>query len=290
MTAAGNHWVHNLDPVIFRITDALAVRWYGLSYVLAFICAFGLLHWYWKRGRSPVGPAHLESLFMALVVGVVVGGRLGYFLLYEPAAFARNPLVFFKFWEGGMASHGGFAGVTLAILWGARRCGVPALRLGDLVATTVPPGLFFGRVANFINGELWGKATDVPWAVVFPQSAPPGWPVELIAPRHPSQLYQAGLEGLALLAYMQWRFWSVPDRPAADPAATRRSARPGHLAGEFLIAYSLLRAAGEIFREPDAPLILGLSRGTFYSAFLLAAGLGMVLWIRSGRLTKRQSR
>ena len=140
---------------------------------------------------------------------------------------------------------------------------IPILHLWDLVASTAPAGLFFGRVANFVNGELWGKPTDVPWAVIFPRSMPEGTPLHLILPRHPSQLYEAAMEGLLLLGYLQWRLWR---------SDTLR-ARPGALAGEFLIGYACLRIAGEAFREPDASLIIGLSRGTFYSLFMIAFGL-----------------
>lgn len=281
---SGGYWVHDLNPVIFQISDTLAVRWYGLAYVAAFIVAFGLLHLYWRKGRSPLGPPQQESLAMALILGVVIGGRLGYFLLYDLQALAGNPLVFFKVWEGGMASHGGFAGVAVAALWTARRQGIDALRLGDLIASVAAQGFFLGRMANFINGELWGKVTDLPWAVIFPQSAPEGMPIELIPARHPSQLYQGMLEGLLLFGYMQLRFWTVRGRGKGEAAATK-SARPGHLTGEFLVFYGLARCVGELFREPDASLIMGMSRGAFYSLFVLLAGMVLIAWTRRGNLT-----
>lgn len=288
MDDAQKYWVHDLDPVIIQFTDTIAVRWYGVAYVAGFILAFGLFHLYWKRGRSAIDPRMQESLAMALILGVIIGGRLGYFLLYDFGSFIANPLVFFQVWTGGMASHGGFAGVAVAALWIARKHGLHPLRISDLVGSVAAAGLFFGRIANFINGELWGKVTDVPWAVIFPQSAPHGMPESLIAPRHPSQLYQALLEGLLLFLYMQWRFWSVRGRGPDWPGPPGPSARPGHLTGEFLIGYSIARIIGEVFREPDAALILGLSRGSFYSFFLLAAGIGMVLWIRGRRLTNAE--
>jgi phosphatidylglycerol:prolipoprotein diacylglycerol transferase len=195
-----------------------------------------------------------------LVLGVMIGGRLGSFLLYHPEQLFHPPWAFFMVWEGGMASHGGFVGVILAVWWFTRRRKLPFFQVTDAIATTVPAGLFFGRLANFINGELWGKVTDVPWAVIFPAS-----PASLV-PRHPSQLYEAALEGLLLLAFMQWRFWK------SDVTKTQ----PGRLSGEFLVAYSLARAVCEIFREPDADLILSLSRGTFYSLFFLAGGLALI--------------
>lgn len=166
-----------------------------------------------------------------------------------------------------MASHGGFAGVAVALWWIARSERLPFLHLADVLCSAAPAGLLFGRIANFINGELWGRITDVPWAVIFPGSASPGTPPHLILPRHPSQLYQAALEGGVLLAFMQWRLWR------SDVVRSH----PGRLAGEFLLAYALLRMIGELFREPDAGLILGLSRGTFYSIFLVAAGLALML-------------
>jgi phosphatidylglycerol:prolipoprotein diacylglycerol transferase len=178
----------------------------------------------------------------------------------------RDPLALLRVWDGGMASHGGFLGVTVALLWSARGHGLPWRHLADLVASVAPLGLFFGRLANFINGELWGKPSNVPWAVVFPASAEPGTPVELITPRHPSQLYAAALEGLLVLAVTQWLVWRTPWLRQA----------PGRIAGAFLVAYALGRSIGEVFREPDAGLILGLSRGTFYSLFLAAGGLALL--------------
>jgi phosphatidylglycerol:prolipoprotein diacylglycerol transferase len=211
------------------------------------------------------------------VIGVLVGGRLGYFLFYEPQMLGAQPLAIFKIWDGGMASHGGMLGVAVALAWFARASRIRFLHLGDLVVSATPAGLFFGRIANFINGELWGKMATVPWAVIFPRSADPGTPLQFIAPRHPSQLYEAFLEGIVLLVLMQLRFWRTD--------VTR--ARPGRLSGEFFIAYALLRMLCEVYREPDAgvSLILGMSRGTFYSLFLVAAGA--LLWARPGKPLSR---
>lgn len=285
MNSTRTYWVHDLDPVIVQFTETLAIRWYGLAYVAGFLIAFGLFHLAWKRGRSPLAPAMLEWFSIALILGVVLGGRLGYFLLYEAGSFLSDPLVFIRVWEGGMASHGGFVGVAVAILLAARKFRIHPLQLGDLVASTAAAGLFLGRIANFINGQLWGKVAEVPWAVIFPKSAPVGMPVELIAPRHPSQLYEALLEGLLLFGYMQWRFWSVPGRTRPIDPGTLKSARPGHLTAEFLVFYAIGRMIAEQFREPDAALILGLSRGTFYSVFLLVAGLALLFVTRRHRLT-----
>jgi phosphatidylglycerol---prolipoprotein diacylglyceryl transferase len=264
MTPGFAYWVDQLDPFLIRFSGNVGIRYYGLSYVLGFLAAAWLLHLYARAGRSMLPSDKIADFMVAAVLGVILGGRIGSYVLYDGwRTFGSDPLGILRIWDGGMASHGGMIGVVLALMWYGRSQGIPFVHLADLVATTAPAGLFFGRIANFINGELWGKVAYVPWAVLFPRSMPPGTPVDLIAPRHPSQLYEAGLEGALLLAYMQWRFWR------SDAVRTR----PGRLAGEFLILYALVRIAGETFREPDASLILGMSRGTFYSLFLIAFGL-----------------
>lgn len=267
MTPPLAYWVHHLSPFVIRFGENFGVRWYGLAYVLGFLAGGWMMMRYHRAGRSALPAQRVPDFIVALVAGVLIGGRLGYFLLYDFDLLRSNPLVLLRVWEGGMASHGGFIGGVLAVWWFARRSGLPFLHLGDVVATTVPVGLLLGRVANFINGELWGKITAVSWAVIFPRSAPEGTPVALIAPRHPSQLYEAALEGALLLGFMQWRFWK------SDVVR----AQPGRLSGEFLVAYAVLRIIGEIFREPDAPLILGLSRGTFYSLLLVLAGAALII-------------
>lgn len=260
------YWVHDLSPFLVRFTENFGIRYYGLAYLLGFLAAVALLRIYHAKGRSPFGANTVTDLITYIVMGVLIGGRLGYFLLYQLDTVRGDPLMIFRVWEGGMSSHGGFVGVVAALLWYSHRRQVPFFHVSDLIATTAPLGLLFGRIANFINGELWGKITDVPWAVIFPHSGAAGMPVQLIPPRHPSQLYEAALEGAVLLAFVQWRFWR------SDVARTQ----PGRLSGEFLIAYSLLRMIGELFREPDASLLLGVSRGTFYSVFLIVAGLGFI--------------
>lgn len=261
--------VHDLDPFLIQFSEGFGIRYYGLAYLLGFAAAVFLLHLYYRKGRSPLESGQITDLLTYLIIGVLVGGRLGYFLLYQTSSFARDPLVLFRVWEGGMASHGGFLGVLAAVWWWARKRKIALLQVTDLVSTVTAAGLLFGRIANYINGELWGKVTDIPWAVIFPQSAPPNTPLLLIEPRHPSQLYQAALEGAVLLAWMQWRFWR------SDARMT-----PGRLTGEFLVAYAILRMIGEHFREPDASLLLGVSRGTFYSVFLIVGGIGLILWSR----------
>jgi phosphatidylglycerol:prolipoprotein diacylglycerol transferase len=180
------------------------------------------------------------------------------------------PTEIFAIWHGGMSFHGGLIGVAVATAYYVRKKNLDFWRLSDVVVPAAPFGLLLGRLGNFINGELWGKPTRVPWAVIFPKSQEPGTPLHLILPRHPSQLYEAALEGALLLIYMQWRFWR------SDTVAKH----PGRLAGEFLLGYALVRIFCEFFREPDndVTLILGLSRGTFYSLFMIVAGLVLVLW------------
>jgi phosphatidylglycerol:prolipoprotein diacylglycerol transferase len=258
--------VHTPHPFLIRFSETFGIRYYGLAYLLAFVGAGWLLHRYHKAGRSPLDLAAISDLMTYLIGGVLVGGRIGYFLFYQPGTLFRDPLSLFRVWEGGMASHGGFLGVIIALALFVRSRPISFLQLGDLVVTTVPLGLGLGRLANFLNGELWGKPTDVPWAMVF--SATGGG----YMPRHPSQLYEAALEGFLLLAYLQWRFWKTD--------VARR--QPGRLSGEFLLAYALVRIVCELFREPDAALILGLSRGTFYSLFLILAGLALIFRSRPG--------
>ncbi len=276
------YWVHDLDPVILSFGENIAIRYYGLAYVLGFVLAFATLVWAARRGRSPLQPGELETLFTYLFLGVIVGGRIGYVLLYAPQQFFGDPLYLFRVWEGGMASHGGFAGVVVATLIFSQRHRHSPFVLGDLIALATPPGILLGRVANFINGELWGKVTDVSWAVIFPlaQSYPyfraDAFMVysdaldRYVNPRHPSQLYAALLEGLVAGLYIHGRFWL---------SKTARKV-PGQLAGEFFIAYALLRILSEVFREPDASLILGVSRGTAYSGLTLLAGIGLVVIAR----------
>lgn len=256
------YWVHDLSPFLIEFGGGFGLRYYGLAYLLGFLAAGWLLQRYARAGRSLLPREQIVDFMMAIVIGVLVGGRLGYFLFYETELVRQNPLALLRVWEGGMASHGGFIGVAVAVAWFAHTRRIPFWHVGDLIASTAAAGLLFGRVANFINGELWGKLATVPWAVIFENTG--GGP----DPRHPSQLYQAALEGALLLAFMQWRFWR--SRVVLE--------RPGRLAGEFLLGYAGLRIIGEVFREPDAgvTLLLGLSRGTFYSIFLAAAGLWLI--------------
>ncbi len=267
------HWVHDLDPFLIRFPDGWPIdglRWYGLAYVAGFAVAFFLLHLYYKRNRSPFNPDQQSDLLFAVIIGTLAGGRLGYFLLYRFGDILQDPLLFFRVWEGGMASHGGMIGILLGMLWFACKTKTSFWQVSDIVCTLGPPGVFFGRIANFINGELYGRPTDSAIGMHFLDyriDSTTGYGEWFYTvPVHPSQLYQAGMEGLLLCIYLQLRFWlSSPDK------------RPlGQLTGEFLIGYALLRIAGEVFREPDAALILGLSRGTFYSLFMIIAGVAII--------------
>lgn len=255
------HRVHDLSPYLIQFGEDHGIRYYGLAYVLGFLLAWAILVQAYRAGRSTLTPDGVSNLVIYLVLGVMLGGRLGYYLFYRFADFISEPWVILRVWEGGMASHGAFIGVFCGLLLFCHKYHFSLYQLGDLVSIVAPIGICLGRIANFINGELWGKVTDVSWAWIFPQSAPPGFPLEMIPPRHPSQLYQAGLEGLLLALWLQFRFWIRPARHA------------GQLAAEFFIGYAILRTLGELFREPDASLLFGLSRGTFYSLFLLIAGV-----------------
>lgn len=254
------HWQHTPHPFLVRFGEDFGIRYYGLAYLLGFAAAVWLLRRYHRAGLSPLDATAVWDLITYLVAGVLVGGRLGYFVLYQPGSLLSDPLGLFRVWEGGMASHGGFVGVILALLLFARSRRLAFFQVSDLVVTTVPLGLGLGRVANFLNGELWGRATTAPWAVTFANSG--GGDI----PRHPSQLYEALLEGFLLFALMQWRLRS-------KSAALRV---PGRLSGEFLVAYAVARIVCELFREPDAGLILGVSRGIFYSFFVAIAGLAVL--------------
>jgi len=259
-----NYWVHDLDPFLWQFPDSFShwgpggIRWYGIAYLAGFISAFFLLKRYHRRKRSPYDSEQVMNLMTFLVIGVLLGGRIGYALLYRWNEFMEDPLILLRVWEGGMASHGGFIGVCIAVLWYARHSKQSPFPIGDIIVSVVPPGLFFGRIANFINGELWGRTTEVSWGVLFPKA--PGF-LEGVA-RHPSQLYAATLEGLCTFVFVQWRFWKSD--------VTERA--PGRLAGEFLIAYAIARIVNEFFRQPDASLIMGMSRGQFYSLFLVLGG------------------
>lgn len=267
-------WVHDLNPVIVHLWGPLAVRWYGMAYLLGFLCGWLVLRRMARRGEFAV-PAEAVGSFIVHVAiyGVFIGGRVGYVLLYGFNEFLRDPLFLFRVWEGGMASHGGMLGVLLVLLWYARTKNVSFWNLSDGLALVAPIGLFFGRIANFINGELWGRPAEVPWAVIFPQA---GDPVPI--PRHPSQLYEALGEGLLLFVFL----WLI-----------RRTAwgkREGAVSCLFLILYAAARIPCEFFRTPDEGYALyfgWMTKGQMYSGVMV---LGAIAIIAAKKLYRPQKR
>jgi phosphatidylglycerol:prolipoprotein diacylglycerol transferase len=265
-----DYYVHNLDPFLVRFFGEVGIRWYGLAYVAGFVFAFLLLRRFSKQGSFAVPVEKVEGFVMGLALfGVLLGGRLGYCLLYGWRYWMQDPLYPFRLWEGGMASHGGMIGVLLYVFFYARKHQVAFWGLMDQLVCVVPLGLFFGRIANFINGELWGRVTDVPWAVIFPQSGD-------LQPRHPSQLYEAAGEGV-LLFFVLWgvrKLW--PQN------------RSGVLSCVFLLVYGAVRYGVEFFREPDSTIYWDwMSKGQLYSLVMIVCGLlggGYVWWI--GRLRR----
>lgn len=247
----------HIDPVLFEI-GPLVIRWYSLAYLAGLIFGWAYLRHYAAKPGAPLGPNHIDDFLTWATLGVVVGGRLGYVLFYNLGRYIENPLDIFRLWDGGMSFHGGMLGVVLGTIFFCKRHRLHVLRVGDLIALVAPVGLFFGRLANFINGELWGRPTDVSWAMVFPSD-----PQQL--PRHPSQLYEAMGEGvvLFLILYILWRFTSLPQR------------MPGILVGLFFMGYGTARFLVEYVREPDAHLGLmaGISRGQMLSLPMVVIGL-----------------
>lgn len=273
-------WVHDLDPFLVRFPEGWAlegIRWYGLAYLAGFIFGAIMLSVYYKKNKSPLDSDAQSNFMIALIIGVLVGGRLGYMLFYAWNSLVANPLSVFRVWEGGMASHGGMIGALLATWIFARRQKCSFLQLGDIIATLAPAGIFFGRLANFVNGELWGRETSVPWAVIFkyekfnPFTGTPE--LSYLLPRHPSQLYAALGEGLLLLVWTQLRFWKKEPLPK------------GQIVGEAAVLYAVVRIVDELFREPDAGVsfILGLTRGQFYSVALLLFGIAVIVVARKTR-------
>ncbi len=298
------YYVHDLSPFLIHFWGSVGLRWYGLAYVAAFFVGIVVYRHLARKGYSDLKPDEVSDFIVwGAIFGVLLGGRLGYMLLYRFGDFTADPLSIIRVWDGGMASHGGIIGFALYSLWFARRHKVGWRNLGDNVVVVAPIGLFFGRVANFINGELYGRITSVPWAVQFPKelhshemadetrreiirgamAINPNWTSvdvieqasrhsaslrEVLAaglnPRHPSQLYEAALEGGVLFAIC----WVL---------RTRFRLPDGVITGAFFISYAVLRIVGEAFREPDAPLTGGLTRGQFLSLFLILIGIGFIV-------------
>ena len=280
----------DISPDLFTLefgTFKFALRWYALAYIAGLILGWRLIVMLvrrprlWPGGSAPMEPGKVEELLTAVILGVILGGRLGYVLFYQPGYYLQNPLEIVMVWEGGMSFHGGFLGVLVAGLIFARRHAVPKLQLADAMAVVTPIGLFLGRIANFVNAELWGRPTDMPWGVIFPgaaaQNCGPLWPSPCA--RHPSQLYEAGLEGLLLGAVL------------ITLAFTGGLKRPGLATGVFLAGYGAARAFVELFRQADAQYItpdnplghvirmtetVGLSMGQVLSLPMLLVGLAMI--------------
>ncbi|MCV2869549.1 prolipoprotein diacylglyceryl transferase [Defluviimonas sp. WL0002] len=279
----------NISNEIFSFTVfglTLTLRWYALAYIAGILAGWRILlalmrrPRLWPGDRAPVEANKVEDLLTAVILGIILGGRLGYVLFYQPAHFIEHPADIVKVWEGGMSFHGGFLGVVAAGVWFCRRHGVPVLQLADAMALVAPIGLFLGRLANFVNAELWGRPTTLPWGVIFPGDAAqdcPGITPGLCA-RHPSQLYEAGMEGLILGLILLALF--------------RRGAlrHPGRITGAFLLGYGVARFLVEFVRQADAQFItpqnpwghvinwgsLGLSMGQLLSLPMIAFGVWLL--------------
>jgi phosphatidylglycerol---prolipoprotein diacylglyceryl transferase len=239
-----------IDPVIFKI-GPLAVRWYGLMYVLGFVSSYLLVLREISRKRLGITRSQVDDLYFYLVLGLLVGARLGYAIFYNLPYYIANPLEVLVLWHGGMSFHGGAIGTFVAGYWVMRKRGIDFFRMADTIIPTAPIGLFLGRIANFINGELFGKPTNVPWAMIFPEGGP--------VPRHPSQLYEAGLEGAALFIIL----WFYRDRKKRD----------GDVFAVFLVFYGLFRFFCEFFREPD------IQMGYLFGLITMGQALSLVMVI-----------
>jgi phosphatidylglycerol---prolipoprotein diacylglyceryl transferase len=262
------------DPVAISL-GPIAIRWYALAYIGGIV-----LGWIYARalikseklwgGPAPISLAQMDDFILWVTIGIIVGGRSGYVLFYNLPFFIEHPAAIFKLWEGGMSFHGGFLGCVVAVMWFAYKNGISILSLGDIVTAVGPIGLFLGRLANFINSELWGRVADpsLPWAVVFPNGGP--------LPRHPSQLYEAILEGIVLFTVL-----AVMIRMGALK-------RPGLILGSFILIYALARIAGEMFREPDPQLGFlwgGLTMGMLLSVPMIFAGIILIVQAWRGKGT-----
>jgi phosphatidylglycerol:prolipoprotein diacylglycerol transferase len=250
----------NLDPVALSI-GPFDLRWYSLAYIAGIIAAWWLLVRMMRRPGAPMAPDKVDDLITWCTLGIILGGRLGYVLFYDPATYLADPARIFLLWEGGMAFHGGLAGVILAIVLFCRSQRLEVWRVLDYVAVVTPVGLFLGRLANFVNGELWGRVTDGTWGIIFPGAGP--------YPRHPSQLYEAASEGLFLFLLLNGLFWLTSAR-----------LRPGLLGGLFVLLYGLFRFAIEWVRQPDqqlGTLSFGLTMGQTLTLPMIAVGLYLLL-------------
>ncbi len=278
-------FIHDIDPVLFHVWGPIAIRWYGLSYVVGFVAAFLILNHWAKRGWYRVQGEELRTLIVCVAIGVMLGARVGFIILYNFQQWMADPLLILQVWRGGMSSHGGMLGLVLAVYLYSRSRRVPFLHLMDGLACVGPVGIFFGRLANFINGELWGRVTSVRWAVIFPQEAglsPPQpslreeairlFEAGYLHPRHPSQLYAAVVEGLLVLGVMlalRRTEWAKTD---------------GRLCVAFLLAYAAGRTFVEFFREPEIVHFGWLTQGQLLSLLMIIPAV--LVW----RFTMRRRR
>jgi phosphatidylglycerol:prolipoprotein diacylglycerol transferase len=255
----------HIDPVLFEY-GPIVIRWYSLAYIFGI-----LLGWVYSRaiirngrlwgGKAPLTLLDMDDFILWVTLGIVIGGRLGQVLFYDPSYYFAHPLEIVKLWHGGMAFHGGFLGVVIAVVLFARVRHISVLSLGDLSCAVAPIGLFLGRIANFINDELWGRPSNVPWAMVFPRAGP--------LPRHPSQLYEAGLEGIVLFVVL------------ALVVRAGGLKRPGLTFGVFMLGYGIARTIAEFFREPDPQLEKlshGLTMGMVLSMPMIVIGIAFIIY------------
>ena len=289
-----SYWIHRLSPFVWEFSEGVGIRWYGVSYVLSFLLGARLYKYLSIRRFNPMRPGQVaDFITWAAVFGVMMGGRIGYVLLYDMDRVFTDPWSVFRVWEGGMASHGGILGLVLFTFVWSRKVGVSWRGIGDSLVVVAPIGMLLVRIANFINGELYGRVTHVPWAVQFPTelrdhpellraTSLAGYPVdellrrarmddsvlsvlrEVLPPRHPSQLYEAALEGGVLFLAL----WLL---------RTRCSLPRGAVTGAFFVLYAVLRIFGEQFRQPE-DYNFGMPRGVFLSLFLILIGIAFLVW------------
>ena len=273
--------IHNINPVILPILGPIAIRWYGFAYLIGFLITFLLLKNWSKKGIFEIPDDKISNfIFLFAIFGVFLGGRLGYQILYNFDIFIKNPLILFKVWEGGMSSHGGFIGSIIFMILYSKKEGYSFWNISDHIALTASLGIACGRIANFINGELWGRVTDVKWAIIFPQEIGlkyGDYDTNLInqlymsgvlSPRHPSQIYQAICEGfIVFLVLLYFR-------------KTKLAHTPGILSSYYLILYAITRILVEFFREPDSIVYFGwMTKGQLYSLLMLFGGF-LIFWRR----------
>ena len=281
----------NIGPEVFSIDFggfSFALRWYALAYIAGILIGWRLVvrtlkaPRLWPAETPPMAPSRVEDLLTWIIIGVIAGGRLGFVLFYQPAYYLANPIEIPMIWQGGMSFHGGMLGVVLATWWFCLRHRIAVFQIADVVALATPPGLFLGRLANFVNAELWGRPSDMPWAVIFPGVNAQDCPgVDGLCARHPSQLYEAGMEGLILGAMLLILVWRRGWLKA-----------PGRTTGLFMAGYGLSRFIVEFFRQADAQFIaegnpmgyviqaggFGLSMGQLLSLPMMAVGIGLIVW------------